>query len=259
MASSYNGWEASKDPAAIDIDRDFTAAGRKFPGGVKRGPVSVVLRYLIEQFDKRVEEVDLYDPGDEWGYVYKPSANSPSKLSCHSSGTAVDINATRHPNRKRGTFTAAQVDAIHTILDELDGVVRWLGDTSGTPDEMHFEIKGTAAEVARVAGRILQPLLEKPAPIEEDDMTPDQAKQLAEVHKFTTEWGNSLNWRTLEQLQTMMIAVVAGDDPPDLVKDVDSFVETLAAKLGPVLAGKVGLSADEAKAAVLAALREGTG
>ena len=167
MATSYNGWTASKSPASIDIDPDFTAAGRKFPGGVKRGPVSVVLRYMIEQFDKRVEEVDLYDPGDEWGYTYKPSANSPSKLSCHSSGTAVDINATRHPNRKRGTFTPKQVDAIHAILAELDGVVRWLGDTSGTPDEMHFEIKGTAAEVARVAGRLLTT---DPLAPQEDDM-----------------------------------------------------------------------------------------
>ncbi len=167
MAQSYNGWQASRDPASIDVDKDFTAAGRKFPGGVKRGPVSVVLRYVIEQFDKRVEEVDLYAPGDEWGYFYKPSANSPNLLSCHSSGTAVDVNATRHPNGRRGTFTEEQVDTIHEILAEVDGVVRWLGDAR-TADEMHFEIKGTADEVARVAGRLLQPVPDEP--IQEDDM-----------------------------------------------------------------------------------------
>ena len=37
MASSYNGWEASKSPDSIDVDKAFTAAGRRFPGGVKRG------------------------------------------------------------------------------------------------------------------------------------------------------------------------------------------------------------------------------
>lgn len=172
MATSYNGWTASREPAVIDIDKDFTAAGRKFPGGVKRGPVSVVLKHVIEQFNARVEPVDLYDPGDEWGYVYKPSANSPKLLSCHSSGTAVDINATRHPNGKRGTFTQKQVDTIRAILREVDGVVRWLGDTSGTPDEMHFEIRGTETDVARVAGRLLQPIPDEPP---EDDMPPSPA------------------------------------------------------------------------------------
>lgn len=173
MPDSYNGWPASKDPKAIDIDQAFTAAGRKFPGGVKRGPVSVVFRYLIEQFDKRVEEVDLYDAGDEWGWHYKPSANSPSKLSCHSSGTALDVNATRHPNRTPAsrTFTAGQIREIKAILAELGGVVRWLGEAR-TPDPMHFEIAGTPAEVARVAGRILSGSHE-PAPTpanEENDV-----------------------------------------------------------------------------------------
>lgn len=176
MATSYNGWPAAKNAGAIDIDAEFTAAGRRFPGGVKRGPVSVVFRYLIEQFDRRVEEVDLYDPGDEWGYYYKPSANSPNLISCHSSGTAVDINATRHPNGKRGTFTTGQVTAIRQILAELDDVVFWGGDFKTTPDEMHFEIRADEQTVARVAGRLLtDPAPPLPPPTEEDDMPPAPA------------------------------------------------------------------------------------
>lgn len=165
---SYNGWPASKSAAAIDIDPGFTAAGRKFPGGVKRGPVSVVLRYVIEQFDKRVEAVDLYDPGDEWGYHYKPSANSPRLISCHSSGTAVDINATRHPNGTDPgkTFTIGQIAEIRKILAEVDGVVKWLGFAK-TPDPMHFEIAADAAEVARVAGRLLSTVPPTPPPTKE--------------------------------------------------------------------------------------------
>lgn len=172
MVTSYNGWNASPDPKAIDVDPGFTAAGRKFPGGVKRGPVSVIFRYLIEQFDKRVEELDAYTPGDEWGYNYRVNRNA-ANLSCHASGTAVDLNATKHPNGKRGTFRPIQVAAIRTILDELDGVVRWGGDFTGTVDEMHFEVKGTPTAVARVAGRLLSAGPAKPDPVkppEEDDM-----------------------------------------------------------------------------------------
>ena len=184
MVSSYNGWTASRDPDELDIDDDFTAAGRKFPGGVKRGPVSVVLRHVVEQFDKRVEEVDRYDPGDEWGYVYKQSANSANLVSCHSSGTAVDINATAHPNGTPAakTFTADQIKAIKAILAELDGVVRWLGEAR-TPDPMHFEIAGDEQDVARVAGRLLAAEVQ-PLP-EEDDMPPAPS---AVIDQFGKRW-----------------------------------------------------------------------
>ncbi len=170
MPTSYNGWPASRDPAAIGINRKWAPLGVPFPGGVKGGDVETVLTYVVEQLHARVEPIDLPGLKDEWGWHYKPSANSPNLLSCHSSGTAFDYNATRHPNRKRGTFTAAQVKTIHTILDEVGGVVRWLGDAR-TPDEMHFEIKGTPAQVADVA-RLLR---SKPAP-PEDDMA--EAKEL---------------------------------------------------------------------------------
>lgn len=162
MAFSYNGWPAHPNPDVIGIDRNFTAAGRRFPGGVKAGDVATVFRYLVEQFDRRVEDVDRYHPGDEWGWYYRRTTGG-SSLSCHASGTAIDINATAHPYGVRGTFTAAQVGAIRQILAELRWVVRWGGDFS-PPDEMHFEIVGTAAEVAYVANRIRN--------IEEDPLMP---------------------------------------------------------------------------------------
>lgn len=153
MATSYNGWTASKDPKAIGIDAGFRAAGRPFPGGVKSGDVAVVFAALVEEFDRTVEELDLYTAGDEWGYLYKPSANDPSSLSCHASGTALDLNATRHPNGVAGTFTAAQVSAIRALLAKYT-CIRWGGDFSGTKDEMHFEIRGNAAAVKAVADKI---------------------------------------------------------------------------------------------------------
>jgi hypothetical protein len=66
----------------------------------------------------------------------------------------VDINATRHPLGKPGTFNAAQVARIHRILADVDHVVRWGGDYTGRKDEMHFEINAPHVKVAAVAARL---------------------------------------------------------------------------------------------------------
>ena len=173
MATSYNGWLAVKDGAGID--RSFAAAGVTFPAGVKSGDVATIFRWLIE----RLNTIEPIVPGWCWGYEYRPNVNNPSTLSCHSSGTAIDYNAPNHPNGARGTWSASEVAAIRGWLAELGGVVQWGADFSGTKDEMHFEINGSALAVAVVAARIATspgkaatPVPAKPAqPIElESDM-----------------------------------------------------------------------------------------
>lgn len=171
MPQSYNGWPASPTASAINIDPDFTACGHKFPGGVKAGNVSTVLRWVIEQMDARVEAIDRDAVKDDWGYSYRPNKNNPSTLSCHASGTAIDYNATRHPNGHSGTYSPQQTQTIRAIC-AATGVVKWGGDFHGTKDEMHFEIDGTPAEVAAAAARLSQ---------EDDfDMTDDDMKRLAQ-------------------------------------------------------------------------------
>lgn len=153
---SYNGWLASKNPADFGGLENLVVAGEPFSPGVRAGDVRDVLGYVAEQMHRRVEAV--YAPGyheaDDWGYSYRANVNNPTQLSNHSSGTAIDYNATRHPNGKRGTFSSSQVNTIHAILDEVERCVRWGGDYTGTPDEMHFEINANASTVARVAERI---------------------------------------------------------------------------------------------------------
>lgn len=165
MATSYNGWPASRYPSQIGINTRWTVLGHDFPGGVKGGDVQVVFEYLVKQLHARVEPIQWYAPGDEWGYNYRLNVNDLSSLSCHASGTAIDYNATRHPNGRRGTFSAAQVKQIRAILAELDGVVRWGGDFSGTPDEMHFEIRGSFTAVATVAKKLRGQVVPAPTPI----------------------------------------------------------------------------------------------
>lgn len=151
MATSQNGYPvftSSTDPGLVAIP---DVAGR-----VRRGDVAEVFMYLIERFDREVEDVDEArgQPQDDWGYAFRPIRGQSTGYSNHSSATAVDLNATRHPIGRRGTFSAKQVNAIHNILNDLDGVIRWGGDYSGRPDEMHFEINRPLPAVAAVVKKI---------------------------------------------------------------------------------------------------------
>jgi len=161
--TSYNGWPASPDPATIGINAAFAPAGVRFPGGVKSGDVAKVLGHLATQFHTDVERLVQ---GWCWGYEYRRNVNDPSTLSCHSSGTAIDLNAPNHPNGKAGTFSTKQVAQIRWIIHQLGDVIAWGHDWTGTKDEMHFEIHGTAAQVAAAAAGLFPspPAAARPTP-----------------------------------------------------------------------------------------------
>jgi hypothetical protein len=160
MATSQNGWPVIHDPD--DLYRS-TIHGVTFPNGVRPGDVQVVMDYLMDQLHHRVEELRA---GECWGWFVKTISGS-STYSNHSSGTAYDFNAPEHAYGAENTFSASQREEIRQILGELDGVVRWGGDYSGTKDEMHFEVDDDAAAVARVADKIRA---------EENDVTPEQVE-----------------------------------------------------------------------------------
>jgi len=150
---SQNGWPVDPPRSARTIP------GTNVRLTVADGPAGDVLMHVLGQVQGRVEDISRNsDRGeaDDWGYANRPVRGS-TATSNHASATAVDINATRHPLGKSGTFTPQQVDEIHRILGETDGVVRWGGDYTGRKDEMHFEINGTQEQVARVAERLRQP------------------------------------------------------------------------------------------------------
>jgi hypothetical protein len=166
--TSYNGWPASPDKAAIDIQPFGDRYGYPFPGGVRGGDVNTVLGYVAMQLHQRVEPAIS---GWLWGYTYRANVNNPSVLSCHASGTAFDFNAPNHPNSASGTFTNAQVGEIYAILSECRGAVQWGGDYTGTPDEMHFEIIVSAAALAPIAAGLPSSGAPVPPESEDDEMT----------------------------------------------------------------------------------------
>jgi hypothetical protein len=133
-ATSQNGWPAGSSSQIPIVG--LTVGGVTFPAGVRSGPVHTILAYVAGRFDREVEALVR---GWCWGHSYRRISGSTS-LSNHSSGTAIDCNAPRHPLGRSGTFSAAQRSRIHAIVASCNGVVRWGGDYSGRKDEMHFEI-----------------------------------------------------------------------------------------------------------------------
>jgi D-alanyl-D-alanine carboxypeptidase len=147
---SQNGWPVNPHRGMRTIP------GTNSQVNVVDGPGGDVLMHVLGQVNSRVENVDMNsDAGehDDWGYANRNVRGS-HDISNHASATAVDVNATRHVLGATNTFTPTQVNEIHNILGEVDGVVRWGGDYTGRHDEMHFEIVGTPEEVARVAERL---------------------------------------------------------------------------------------------------------
>lgn len=166
MPTTDNGWPASPD---LPLRRLAVNGVAFVPGIVDNDDVAVVLGYVADQFDQRVEPLVA---GWCWGFAYRENRNNPDALSRHSGGIAIDVNAPAHPNGvpTRATFTAPQIAEVHAILAEVDHIVRWGGDYTGTPDAMHFEIDGSPTEVAQVATRL-----------KEDEVTPDQINETAEL------------------------------------------------------------------------------
>lgn len=161
MERSYNSWSASPDKASIGVNANAVArkTAKKFPGGVKSGDVEFLLMYLAGEIHRRVEPLGT----GCWGYAYRQNRNA-NNLSCHASGTAIDVNAPAHPNGKRGTWSAKKKTEVREILAECGGVIRWGEDFGGTVDGMHFEIHGDAAAVKKAADA-LRKRLAPPKPV----------------------------------------------------------------------------------------------
>jgi hypothetical protein len=138
METSYNGYPASKDPDAIKI-KSYPVKGtdRKLRCAESVGPL---LAAFAAEFHELIEPIDE-GTFDDWGYAYRMVRGDQTKLSCHSSGTAIDLNATKHPLGKVGTFPAEKVPMIQALARKYG--LKWGGDFKSRKDDMHFEVAVT--------------------------------------------------------------------------------------------------------------------
>jgi len=136
MLTSYNGYPASKDPDEIKITSYLVkGTSRKLRCAESVGPL---LAAFAAEFHELIEEIDE-GVFDDWGYAFRNVRGSTDRLSCHSSGSAIDLNATRHPLGKVGTFPPEKVPMLRALAKKYG--LKWGGDYKGRADEMHFEVE----------------------------------------------------------------------------------------------------------------------
>ncbi len=132
---SQNGWPASPNEKEIGIKVfKIKNANRKMRLQKDAG---VILTAFAAEFHAQVEPIDE-GVFDDWAYAYREVRGSDSDLSNHASGTAIDLNATKHPLGKKNTFTKEQQKIIRELTEKYG--LRWGGDYKTRPDEMHWEI-----------------------------------------------------------------------------------------------------------------------
>jgi hypothetical protein len=152
MVASANGWKAN----------DITVTSvRQIPGTnrsvrLRSDAPGTLLLEVAAAFHRWVEPLDQGQL-DDWGYAERPIRGG-VQLSNHASGTAIDINALRHPmgTDPLANFTAQQVDVCHQIVAATRDVVRWGGDYVGRKDGMHWEINDgrTMSDCERALGAL---------------------------------------------------------------------------------------------------------
>lgn len=148
---SHNGWPASKDKSEIGID-SFLIPGTKIKLQCSKSVAPLLVGFAAE-FHSLIEPIDG-GTLDDWGYCFRMVRGSTDKLSNHSSGTAIDLNATRHPLGKIGTFPNEKVPMIRALAKKY-GLI-WGGDYKNRKDEMHFEIALTPAKAAALIEKLGQ-------------------------------------------------------------------------------------------------------
>ena len=147
---SHNGWPASKDAAEIHII-SVPIEGTKVKVRCARA-VAPLIAGFCKEFHELIEPIDE-GALDDWGYAFRMIRGSADKLSNHSSGTAIDLNATQHPLGKIGTFPAEKVPMIKALSKKY-GLIWGGSENWKRRDEMHWEIGLSEAKVAALIGSL---------------------------------------------------------------------------------------------------------
>jgi hypothetical protein len=149
VLTSYNGWPASKDQAEIGI-KSYPVPGSTIKLRCAEKVAPLLVGFAAE-FHKLIEPIDEGSL-DDWGYCFRMVRGTTDKLSNHSSGTAIDLNATKHPLGKVGTFEAGKVPMIRALAKKYG--LTWGGDYKSRADEMHFEVSLTADKVTALINKL---------------------------------------------------------------------------------------------------------
>lgn len=146
--TSQNGWPLINQTQLDNTPIPGTSV-RAAPG-LLEGDVAWLLRWVGSEFNKRVDP--LVTPGC-WGWNVPTPIPGSDIYSNHCSGTAIDLNAPHFPWQYK-SMSPRQRGECRKIVNKTDGIVAWGGDFTTITDEMHFEINGSAADVARIVKKL---------------------------------------------------------------------------------------------------------
>jgi hypothetical protein len=119
-----------------------------------RREIAPLLIGMAKSFHEQVEPITK-NPLDDWGYSCR-RVRGRATVSFHAGGLAIDLNATRHPLGRRGTFNARQVATIRALCKKYG--LRWGGDyNTARKDEMHFEVILPRAQALALVRRLQTP------------------------------------------------------------------------------------------------------
>jgi len=146
--NSYNGWPASKDQAEIGI-KSYPVPGTLIKLRCAEKVTPLLVGFAAE-FHNLIEPLDV-GALDDWGYAYRDVRGVPGKLSNHASGTAIDLNAIKHPLKSINTFDAAKVPMLKALCKKY--ALTWGGEWT-RPDPMHYEVSINEAKVAALITKL---------------------------------------------------------------------------------------------------------
>jgi len=149
MLTSHNGWPASEDQFHIGI-KSYAVPGTKLKLRCAEKVAPLLVNFAAD-FHKLIEPIDE-GTLDDWGFCFRMVRGSTDQLSNHASGTAIDLNSSRHPLAKMNTFDPLKVPMLQALVRKYG--LRWGGDYTGRKDEMHFEINLNEAKVAALVKKI---------------------------------------------------------------------------------------------------------
>lgn len=141
-----NGWPQISanqlDRSKLVLDND-----RSIPAETVGGDAGLILRAFFRWLDRNVDKIDV-GIRDEWFW----SATNDVWNSNHLSGTAGDYNAQKWPWQQY-TMGKEMVAKIREGIRLFEGTMFWGRDWS-RPDEMHFQINGSAEKIAPFAKKL---------------------------------------------------------------------------------------------------------
>lgn len=140
MSTSQNGWPAG-DRKAANVGT-FLVPGTSVALAMNRDAAPLLL-WAARQYHRTVEPLHA---GWCWGYADRPIRGA-TQLSNHASGTAIDLNAPRHPLGIRGTYSGSERAALQAIVAHSGGLLRAGEFYNGRVDGMHLEVVGSHAAV----------------------------------------------------------------------------------------------------------------